>query len=121
MSGSDHRVIRDLGSFGRLWWLPAGGRGNGLDDASWLAVLDVDGDVPAAQILDAMHAAHVPAYAAHLTGAAHAGAPRFERLRGEPVMPVRIWVGSTRFGMARDVLLVLLPEIIRTHGEGAIL
>ncbi len=26
---------------GRLWWLPAGGQGNGLDDDAWAPVLEV--------------------------------------------------------------------------------
>jgi len=26
---------------GRLWWLPAGGSGNGLDDVAWAPVLEI--------------------------------------------------------------------------------
>ena len=45
---------------GRLWWLPAGGDGNGLDDQAWAPVLEVSRRVVPA-LLDALAAAGVPA------------------------------------------------------------
>ncbi len=48
---------------GRLWWLPAGGYGNGLDDAAWAPVLELSGQV-VADVLRALADAGVPGYAA---------------------------------------------------------
>jgi hypothetical protein len=39
------RPVARLGRFGRLWWLPAGGHGNGLDDCAWAPVLQVSGQI----------------------------------------------------------------------------
>jgi len=33
--------LRQPGSRGRLWWLPADGCGNGIDDDAWAQVLEV--------------------------------------------------------------------------------
>jgi hypothetical protein len=48
------------GCFGRLWWLPAGGYGNGLDDQAWAPALQVSGQV-VPQLLSALQEAAVPA------------------------------------------------------------
>ena len=48
---------------GRLWWLPAGGYGNGLDDAAWAPVLEVSERI-VPDVLGALADAGVPGYAA---------------------------------------------------------
>ena len=49
---------------GRLWWLPAGGFGNGLDDAAWAPVLEISEQI-VPDVLRALANAGVPGYAAH--------------------------------------------------------
>jgi hypothetical protein len=48
---------------GRLWWLPADGYGNGLDDDAWAPVLEISEQVVPA-LLDVLRQAGVPGYAA---------------------------------------------------------
>ncbi len=58
--------------FGRLCWLPAGGRGNGLDDDAWAPVLEISAAaVPS--VLAALGSASVPAYAARRGSGAGTG------------------------------------------------
>ena len=47
MSASVSRPAEQTGRRGRLWWLPAGGHGNGLDDDTWAPVLEVSEQVVA--------------------------------------------------------------------------
>jgi hypothetical protein len=77
-----------------MWWLPAGGFGNGLDDASWVAVVDVSDEQVAHEVLDKMLSAGVPAYAATLPRP-EAVRPHSRRAVGVPA-PFRIWAGATR-------------------------
>ena len=69
MTAPVSRPAARLGRFGRLWWLPAGGYGNGLDDQAWAPALQVSGQV-VPQLLSALREAAVPAYAARRAGAA---------------------------------------------------
>lgn len=117
MGTAEHRVV-EVGGFDRLWWLPAGGVGNGLDDASWVVAVDVSGEEVAHQVLDRLAAAGVPGYAAPLPHL-ESVRPHSGRSAGRRA-PVRIWVGATRFGRARDVLLVLLPRLIGEYGHEVI-
>ena len=48
---------------GRLWWLPPGGDGNGLDDTAWAPVLEISEHV-VPDVLRALADAGVPGYAA---------------------------------------------------------
>ncbi len=63
MSASISRPMRQPQRFGRLWWLPPGGHGNGLDDKAWAPILEVDAGL-VAPLLEAFRAVGVPAYAA---------------------------------------------------------
>jgi hypothetical protein len=92
-----------LGCFGRLWWLPAGGYGNGLDDQAWAPVLQVSGRV-VPQLLCALQEAAVPAYAARLRDA---------RDRGGQPESYQLWVGSSAYGRAEAVLLAVMPRLSR--------
>jgi hypothetical protein len=38
MSASITRLLHQPERFGRLWWLPSGGEGNGLSDAAWAPI-----------------------------------------------------------------------------------
>ena len=45
MAASVSRPAEQTGRRGRLWWLPSGGYGNGLDDDAWVPVLEVSEQV----------------------------------------------------------------------------
>jgi hypothetical protein len=117
VGAADYRMV-EVESFDRMWRLPAGGFGNGLDDASWAAVVDVSDEPVAHEVLDKTFAAGVPAYATAL--------PRLEtvgphsRHRVGIAASVRIWLGATRYGKGRDVLLGLLPRLVDEHGQDVI-
>jgi len=71
------------GRAARLYWLPAGGIGNGLDARTWAPLLDVDAS-DMVLLLDTLREADIAAYAA-----------RVDRLRRTVRSSVfRIWVGT---------------------------
>jgi hypothetical protein len=107
MSASVVRSVEELGRFGRLCWLPAGGRGNGLDDDAWAPVLEISAAaVPS--VLAALGSASVPAYAAPCGSAG----PRCSGRAGEPAT-CRLWVGTSAYGRAEAVLLAIMPHLAR--------
>ncbi len=110
MPASASRPLRQPERFGRLWWLPGRGEGNGLDDTGW-APLAV-GDVGIIRALVAeLAAAKVPAFAAPVTG-------RPSRRRGRPAADrYQLWVGTSRYSRAEDILRVKLPALLRTAGQ----
>jgi hypothetical protein len=94
--------LGQAGPLGRLWWLPANGQGNGLDDAAWAQIIEVGADA-VAPLLAAFRARGIPAYAAP--------APRSTRRRGfrGPAGPrFRLWAGASAYGRAEEALLTLL-------------
>ena len=91
---------------GRLWWLPPGGYGNGLDDAAWAPVLELSGHV-VPDVLRALADAGVPGYAAR----AH---PPGYRLRDRSRPGTwRLWVGASGHGRAEEVLVAVMPRLVR--------
>jgi hypothetical protein len=106
--------VRQPQQFGRLWWLPANGRGNGLDDSAWAPLLELSGDlVPA--VLAALRGARVPAYAAPAHAAPAAAASRRPRRATRPASAAayRLWVGASGYSRAQDVLMTVLPALTR--------
>jgi hypothetical protein len=97
------RPVARLGRFGRLWWLPAGGYGNGLDDCAWAPVLQVSGQI-VPQLLSALREAAVPAYAARA---------RQPRHSGRQPENFQLWVGASAYGRAEAVLLAVMPRLAR--------
>jgi hypothetical protein len=93
--------------FGRLWWLPAGGYSNGLDDDSWAPVLEVS-DQAVPRVLSVLRDAGVPAYAA-------LARPAGDRLRDRSGRPAghRLWVGASAYGRAEATLLAAMPSVVR--------
>jgi hypothetical protein len=89
----------------RLWWLPAGGLGNGLDDDAWAPVLVVSQQV-IPELLAALGEAGVPAYAAPARPVA--GRPRDTGQRPESC---QLWVGTSAYGEAEAVLLAVMPGL----------
>jgi hypothetical protein len=98
---------RHAGQFARLWWLPAGGYGNGLDDGSWVPVLEVSERV-VPQMLAMLRDAGVPAYAAPARPAAG-------RLRDRSGRPAghQLWVGASAYGRAEAALVAAMPSLAR--------
>jgi hypothetical protein len=112
MTASVSRSVEDLRRFGRLWWLPAGGYGNGLDDDAWAPVLEIsEAAFPA--VLAALRSALVPAYAA-ARGPAGPQAPG--RARGKPGS-WQLWVGASAYGRAEAVLLTVMPHLTQELGS----
>jgi hypothetical protein len=106
MSASAPLPVSQPDRFGRLWWLPAGGRGNGLDDAGWAPIADVDAAL-VDPLFRAFRVAGVAAYAAPLPRSAHS--PRRRALM--PSGRFRVWVGTSAYGRAEEVLLVTLAAL----------
>jgi len=98
---------------GRLSWLPAGGFGNGLDDAAWAPVLEISEHI-VRDVLRALADAGVPGYAApaHLPG---------YRLRDRSRQPetYRLWVGTSAHGRAEEVLVAVMPRLAREAARSA--
>jgi hypothetical protein len=113
MSASISRPARPPQRFGRLWWLPPHGHGNGLDDDAWAPILDVPAD-RVTPLLTALRAAAVPAYAA-----AAPVRPARRAARAATPPGYRIWVGSSAHARAEDTLIRLghlTPERERPAG-----
>jgi hypothetical protein len=96
-----------VGRRSRLWWLPSGGQGNGLDDDAWAPVLEVSQQIVPA-LLRVLREAGVPGYAAP----AQRGAARLRAAARRPE-PYRLWVGASAYGEAESVLLAVMPQLAR--------
>jgi hypothetical protein len=113
MSASASRSQQWPERFGLLWWLPAGGKGNGLTDQAWAPVANVPADlVP--DLLAELRAARVPAYAAPAAPPRRSSARRAKR-RGEG--SCHLWVGTSAYSRAEETLRVKLPELVRRSGS----
>ncbi|MGH3404167.1 MAG: hypothetical protein ACRDRJ_16930 [Streptosporangiaceae bacterium] len=107
MLASVSRPVLRAQQLSRLWWLPARGRGNGLDDGAWTQIAEVSAD-DVGPLLTAFRARSVPAYAAPPSGA---WVRRGRRASAEPTW--RVWVGASAYGRAEQALLVMLPTLRR--------
>jgi len=107
VSTSVSRPVQQLWRFGRLWWLPANGYGNGLDDDGWAPILEVDARITA-PLLESFRAAGVPAYAAPVHPRSHALAAFTERWPA-----YRVWVGTSAYARAEQTLLSVMPALTR--------
>jgi hypothetical protein len=92
---------------GRLWWLPSGGYGNGLDDDAWAPILEISEHVIPA-VLRTLGEAGVPAYAAP----ARTGATRLRDRTRRPE-GYQLWVGARFYGRAELTLVQAMPELAR--------
>jgi hypothetical protein len=101
------------GPGGRLWRLPAGGRGNGLDADSWAPVLEISEQV-APRLLSVLRDAGVPAYAAP----ARSAAARLRDCSGRPA-GCRLWVGASAYARAETALVTAMPSLVREAAEHA--
>jgi len=113
MSASVSRPAEQTGRRGRLWWLPAGGHGNGLDDDTWAPVLEVSEQV-VARLLRVLGEGGVPAYAAP----ARSGAIRLRDRTGGPD-GYQLWVGASAYGQAEMILVRVMPYLTREAARHA--
>lgn len=102
---SSYSVVH-VGTLGRAFWLPPSGHGNEIPDTAWIPFLEVSCADAAEDLLLKLARYRVPAYAA-------------------PVRPsrpdsYRIWVGSSSYGTAVNLLMRLVPELISRRGGSAI-
>jgi len=112
MTAPVSRPAEHSARLGRLWWLPAGGYGNGLD-AAWAPVLEVSEQI-VPDVLRSLANAGVPGYAAP----AH---PPGYRLRDRSRQPetYRLWVGASAHGRAEQVLVAVMPRLAREAARRA--
>lgn len=113
MSTSVSRPAERTGRRGRLWWLPSGGYGNGLDDDTWAPVLEVSEQV-VTPLLRVLGEAGVPAYAAP----ARSGASRLKDRSRRPV-GYQLWVGASVYGQAEMILVKVMPYLTREAARHA--
>jgi hypothetical protein len=93
------------GPASRLYWLPPGGIGNGLDAQTWAVLIDADAS-QLILLLDTLRDADIAAYAARVD--------RLGRRRGRS-STFRIWVGTWTHARAEDVVRKVL---LRQRGTG---
>jgi len=113
MTASVSRPAQQLGRFGRLWWLPAGGYGNGLDDQAWAPALQISEQI-VPQVLDDRRDAAVPAYAARVCPPL-----RKPRDRGQEPDSYQLWVGASAYSRAEATLLAVMPRLAREAARHA--
>jgi hypothetical protein len=113
MTASVARPAQQTTRPGRLWWLPVGGYGNGLDDGAWAPVLEVSQRIVPLLLL-ALRDAGVPAYAAPAR-------PATARLRDATRRPEswQLWVGASAYGEAETALMAVMPNLAREAARHA--
>jgi hypothetical protein len=97
----------NAGGFTRLWWLPADGHGNGLDDTAWVPVLEISERI-VPRLLGVLRDAGVAGYAAPARLAEDRLRDRSGRAAGW-----QLWVGASGYGRAETVLLAAMPSLDR--------
>jgi hypothetical protein len=92
---SQIRPLEDVGGFGIAYWLPPGGRDNGVWADIWVAIADLDSE-DAGSFLDLLACADVGGYVA---------VPGGRRARARGPVCSRVWVDAMQYGLAEDVLI----------------
>ncbi len=91
----------------RLWWLPRGGLGNGIEDHAWAPIAEVSDEI-AAPLLEAFRTTGIAAYAASVQPA-----PGRRAARSQSGAIQRIWVGTSAYGRAVETLIKVMPALAR--------
>jgi hypothetical protein len=115
MSASVTKPLRLPERFGRLRWLTSKGQGNGLSDAAWAPIAEVDAAVVPA-LLAELQAADVPAFAAPVS-VRPLSASRGRRPQAAVKQRSRLWVGSGACSRAEETLRIKLPALLRRTGS----
>jgi hypothetical protein len=113
MSASASNPLHQPERFGRLWWLPSRGTGNGLSDAGWAPVADIDARI-VTPLLAELRSAGVPAHAAPVTGRPGGSRPRAQ---GREKPSYRLWVGTSAYSRAEEFLRTRLPVLLERAGS----
>lgn len=102
--------VDDLAACDISYWLPPGGRDNGVWADRWALIADLDAD-DVAEVLDRLADADVGGYAA---------IPGGRRARAKGPVPYSLWVDVTQYHRAENVLMVLMrgrhPDFLPTSG-----
>lgn len=109
MAGAFSRPLHQPQRFGRLWWLPANGEGNGLDDAGWAPIAEVHAAL-VQPLLAAFRESCVPAYAAPATPRTRA-ARRAAGARRD----WQVYVGTSAYSRAEETLVTVLPGLLERY------
>jgi len=112
MTASVSRPAGQPTRLGRLWRLPAGGYGNGLDDQARAPTLRVSEQV-VPQVLDGPRAAGASAYAACMR-------PTLPGPRDHVRKPgsYQLWAGASAYSRAGATLLAAMPRLAREAAQG---
>jgi hypothetical protein len=92
---SQIRPLEDLAQFNIAYWLPPGGRDNGVWADIWVAIADLE-SADADTVLDLLANADVGGYVA---------VPGGRRARARGPVSARVWVDAMQYGVAEDVLI----------------
>jgi hypothetical protein len=102
MGAVETRVDRRWSGWGRPFWLPPHGTGNGIDAQAWAPIADLS-ERQAAALLTLCASRRIAAFAAPRDGM---------RPQPRPVV-YRVWVDSGRFGAAEDQVRLALTRAAR--------
>jgi hypothetical protein len=94
------RPLEDIASCEIPYWLPPGGRDNGVWADMWVLIADLETD-DASEVLDLLAKADVGGYAA---------IPGGRRARAKRPACCCLWVDAMQYGRAEDVLMRFLRE-----------
>jgi hypothetical protein len=97
------RDIRDVASCDIPYWLPPGGRDNGVWADTWELIADLE-SAEVTTVLDLLAAAEIGGYAA---------IPGGRRARARGPVPHTLWVDAMRYGLAQDVLISYMRSVRR--------
>jgi hypothetical protein len=92
---SQIRPLEDLTQIDIAYWLPPGGRDNGVWADIWVAIADLE-SVDASALLELLAKADVGGYAA---------IPGGWRAKARGPVWSRVWVDAMQYGVAEDVLI----------------
>jgi hypothetical protein len=92
---SQIRPLEDLASTDIAYWLPPGGRDNGVWAGMWVLIADLEAD-DASAVLDLLADADVGGYVA---------IPGGTRAKARGRVCCRLWVDAMQYGLAEDVLI----------------
>jgi hypothetical protein len=92
------RPVEDVAACDIPYWLPPGGRDNGVWADMWVVIADLDAD-DTTEVLNRLAEADVGGYVAILGG---------RRARAKGPVCHSLWVDAMQYGLAEDVLMRFL-------------
>ena len=94
------RPLEDIASRDIAYWLPPGGRDNGVWADTWVLIADLDSD-DVATVLDLLAATDIGGYVA---------VPGGRKARAKGPVPYTLWVDAMQYGLAEDVLIRFMRD-----------